>query len=94
LFSDENFAFFKDSGKNEIVKSGICIYMAKPTGNYKLPKMNFTMVYQISKNGQEKSKKESKLVHHNRMTNYNSGELYSNIESSDEIDHDFYAPLT
>jgi hypothetical protein len=93
LFSDEKFKFIDYYDRNKTVQRGIYIYEIKSTGNCKLPIFNQTEVYQIAKNGQSGEGDGMLFVQHNRMTKYNVEELYSNIESSDEIDYSFYEPL-
>lgn len=92
LFSDEKFKFYKNSGRQETEEKGIYIFIENAGDNYPMPMQNQTVVYQLMKKGQ--SQGDGLSVQHDRSLRYDIRELYNNIDSSDDIDYEFYAPLS
>lgn len=92
LFSDNEFGFYKDNTRSEIEKKSIYIFIENSDNNYLLPREQQTAVYQIYKKNHREG--DSIFVGHNRAEQYNINELYNNIESSEDIDYDYYLPLS
>ena len=57
-----------------------------------MPRQNQTAVYQLYKKGQNNG--DALFVQHNRSSRYDIRELYNNIDSSYDINYDYYSPLS
>ncbi len=92
LFSDEKFKFYKNSGRQETEEKGIYFFIENAGDNYPMPMQNQTAVYQLYKKSQNAG--DALFVEHNRSSRYDIRKLYNNIDSSDDIDYDYYSPLS